>query len=75
MGELLQTARPLLLAFAATGLAIAAFAGLSRAGFTTETSLIGALAVAGILNVYGLASLNGAVFPPTSLISVGESQS
>ncbi len=75
MGEFFQTAKPLLLALAATGLAIAAFAGLSHAGFTAETSLIGALAVAGILNVYGLASLNGAGFLPTSLMSMGDLQS
>ena len=73
MGMLIQTAKPILQALASTGLGIAAFAALSGAGFTAETSLVSALILAGSLNIYALASLNGDGFLPTCEGAIGES--
>jgi CHASE2 domain-containing sensor protein len=73
MRALIQAARPLLQALFATGLGIVAFATLSRIGFTLETSLIGALILAGALNISALASLNGDGFLPTCEGAMGES--
>jgi hypothetical protein len=73
MRGLIQTARPLLQALCATGLGIVAFGALSSAGFTLETSLIGALVLAGALNISALASLNGDGFLPTCEGAMGES--
>ena len=72
MRAILLTAKPLLLALVSTGLAILAFVVLSGAGYAMEPSLIAALILAGSLNIYGLAALNGEAFLPTSTGSVGE---
>ncbi len=73
MRTLIQTARPILQALMSTGLGILAFAALSGAGFTSETSLVAALILAGALNISALASLNGDGFLPTCEGAMGES--
>jgi len=56
----------LLRALATTGAGLLAFAGLQFAGAAAQTSLIGALVVAGALNIAGTAALNGDLALPTS---------
>ena len=72
MNALLRTAKPLLPALVSTGLGILAFAVASAAGFGLEPSLLAALALAGSVNIYALASLNGEAFLPTSEGALGE---
>ena len=72
MSAIAMTVKPLVLAFVISGLGVLAFGALVQAGFATETSLIAALILAGVLNIGASASLNGEGLLPTSGMPVGD---
>lgn len=72
MRDLVHTAQPLMAALISTGTGILAFAALSASGFASDTCLLVAMILAGLLNIGATASLNGAGFLPTSGVPAGE---
>jgi hypothetical protein len=72
MDEDFAVSRPILRALLATGCAAVACGALRAAGLGPDPSLIAGLAIAGSLNILGLASLNRDGTVPTSGQAVGE---
>jgi hypothetical protein len=72
MRDTVRTIQPLLAALVATGTGVVAFAALSAGGFASETCLLAAMILAGLLNIGAFASLNGDNFLLTSPVPAGE---